>query len=316
MSFNKLKKTFEKFIKSFFKLRLLHKLLIIFVFLLFICIIRNRLNTNIDNFDNNEKFSIKYGDKSYDKYYTKYYDSIFLNEKRNKFLLEDILNNNSDKKILDIGSGTGHIVGSLNKKYDKVIGIDKSEAMTNYANEIYPDSNFITSDILKFDTMNHDKFTHATCLNRTIYDIKDKSKFFDVCNDILDYNGYLIVDLVDKDKFKPYIVRNENKVLHNPEKYGNEVNKMIVKFDDNNEYTTKFERNNKKSDNTPDISYYEEFKNFKNNKVRKNELYLYIPEKKDIVNMAKDKGFTVDNIKKLNPIGYNNEYLYTFKKTM
>lgn len=329
MSFNTVQKSLGKTVISFYKLPLINKIFIAFVILMFICIIRNRFNTRIDNFDNRERFSSKYGENSYDSYYVKHYDLIFLDERRNKFMLNDLINEPGDKNILDVGSGTGYNVNLLNNSKNnaniKVLGIDKSKEMTKYAKSLYPKSEFKTSDILQFDTINHDKFTHVICVNRTIYEIKNKSKFFDACIDALDYNGELIVDLVDKDDFKAYIVASNNKILHNPENYDSKINNVIVKFDKYNEYNSKYDM--KKEDksttgnisvnmNNPNLTYYEEFKNFKNNKIRKNEIYLYIPEKKDIVNMAKEKGFIVERIKKLDKVGYKHEYLYTFKKTM
>lgn len=331
----KLKKNIQKKFNYFYKLSLLHKLFIFFMILILICIFNNKFKIDIENFDNKDKFIIKYGDQIYDKFYVDNYNKIFLDEKRNMRILEEIYKLPGEKNILDIGCGTGFIVYLLSKNFN-VIGIDKSKYMTDFAKQKYSIDNFKTEDFFNINTMNYNKFTHIVCVNRTIYEFKDKKKFFDICNDLLEFNGFLIIDLIDNYEFKPFIMRDQNKILHNPEKYDMKITQIVVKLSNDLEFVSKYKLKNsdsdtditnytnkgslikdlKSHDDSADLTYFQEFKNFKTNKIRKNQLYLYIPEKKYIINLAKSKGFSVYKIKSFKDIGYKHENLYLFQKTM
>ena len=54
-----------------------------------------------------------------------------------------------NKKILDIGCGTGYLLNSLHPKF--AIGIDKNTGMVKYAKKHYPKYDFINLDIEKTD---------------------------------------------------------------------------------------------------------------------------------------------------------------------
>ena len=329
---NKICKIFDRSIKSFGKLELLHKLFIIFLILMFALIISNNFDNNIsyyniesyDNFEDhvlNKKnnFEIKKQNDIYDQFYAKYYDSIHLNKTKNDFEIGKILSlekKNKYTKILDVGCGTGYHVNSLYKKKYDVIGVDQSEAMISKAEENYPKCEFIEGNILNNNLFDYGTFTHILCLGRTIYLIKNKATFFENCYSLLNDGGYLIVHLVDRNLFKPYVNDNTNKVLYDPEKYGKTVNNMIVKFNKNMEFFSNYEKNSNYSTNSnePYSSFNEKFENYKNHSVRKNEINLYIPELSKVISIAKSKGLKVYKKFNMEPVNYKNEYLYVFRK--
>ena len=347
--FNKTYNNLCKTVNSFNRLNLLHKLFVIFLILVFLFIVVNNFGNDLpiyyslENFDNEKKnkFTKKTDNAVYDEFYSNYYDAIHLNEKDKQFELGKIISlekKNKYTKILDVGCGTGYNVNILNnKKYD-VIGIDKSKAMVKKARNLYPKCEFVAGDILNNNIFDYGTFTHITCLGKTIYEIKDKDKFFDNCSSLLNDGGCLVVHVVNRNKFKPFIQstdKDKDTILYDPEKYGKPVDQLIVKFDNNNELLSIFNNNSKDGgkekgvnkeieesnnsiddDATPYATYVEKFQNYNTNIVRKNERNLYMPELNKILDLAKSKGFEIYRKFSMDSINRNDEYLYAFRKTL
>lgn len=317
-----------KTIKAFNKLKLLFKIFIIFLILVFAFVVVNNFNINSvyinEGFDNNSIldknnfFEIKRDQEIYDDFYSEYYDSIFLNKTKNNYEIGEIINlekKNKYTKILDIGCGTGNHVNLLTNKNYEAIGIDQSKDMIKKAKLKYPNCDFVIKDFFKND-FDYNSFTHILCLGRTIYEISNKEKFFESCYSLLMNNGLLIINLVDNKNFHPYISeKRDNNTLFDSSKYGKIPSSLIVKFNKNMEFLSNYETLNTSSNvNIPTSSFREKFENYKTHSVRKNELNLYIKSIKDIINLAKSCGFDV--IKKINmkAIDHESEYLYVFKK--
>jgi SAM-dependent methyltransferase len=209
----------------------------------------------------------------------------------------------------------------LNKmKYD-VIGLDKSKNMIEKAQSKYNNCEFIQGDILKNNLFDYNSFTHLLCLNKTFYIIKDKELFFENCALLLSPNGILIIHLLTRDKFKPFILPKDNTILYNPEDHNNSITKTIIKFDSNLEYLCNYEILNTKSDsetfdyfNEPYSCYQEKFENFETHNIRKNLINLYMPSIDEILKLAKAKGFAMKDKKSLDSVGHSDEYLFIFKK--
>lgn len=344
---NQLYKNIDKkgkiIIKSFNKLNLLHKLFIITLILVLLFGIRYNLNSNIPNYRNIENFDNsgnlkknmfeKKTNNIYDFNYAKHYDTIYLNTHRIKFEITKIISidtNNKFTKILDVGCGTGeHVKLLFDKKLD-ITGLDKSQYMINEAKKKYPKCNYIVADITNSNNYNLDieSFTHILCLGKTIYELtkKEKDMFIENCFNLLNTGGYLIVNLVDREKFKPYVQNtnsdSKSKIVFNPENHGKNIDNIIVKFDKDNEFKSTFKRidiKETKSDlnnKIPYAIYEDQFKNFANNNVKKYELHLYMPELFDINEMIKSKGFKLFNTIDLRPTRHTDEYLYIYIKDM
>lgn len=185
-------------------------------------------------------------------------------------------------------------------------------------------------DILNNNLYDYSSFTHIICLNKTIYYIKDKDTFFDNCSLLLTSDGLLIIHLVDRDKFKPFILyKNDKTVLYNPEKYNNVITRNLIKINSSLEYVCEYEKNedyeaNEASKtgelakldyvNNPYSYYKETFQNVETNNVRKNIINLYMPTIEEILAIAKVKGFIVKDKQSLDSIDHNNEFLFILKK--
>ncbi len=329
--FNKTYRNINNTFNSFINLNMINKLFLIFLIFLFIIVIFNSFN-NIPEFyplegfinnENNKKFEKKVDHNVYDKFYSRYYDAIHLNKKRNEYELKEIKKlskKESSNKILDIGCGTGYTVKIFEDAKYNILGLDKSEAMISKAQSNYPKCQFVNEDFLTSNMLEYDSYSHILCLGKTIYEIKDKELFFENCNSILSNDGFLIINLVDRENFKPYVQNKDKDTLYDPEKYGKKVTEIIVKFDENSEFISKYkvknlENNNKIDESvTPYAVYNEKFYNFKTHNTRENEINLYMPETTKILNLAKAKDYKLFKKIDLKSVGYNNEYLYIFKK--
>ncbi len=70
--------------------------------------------------------------------------------------LDEIFSENDVKTVLDVGCGTGRIPKLLNDKGYKVIGIDKSKNMIEYARKKYPKLEFHVGDVKEFSLEKYD----------------------------------------------------------------------------------------------------------------------------------------------------------------
>ena len=321
--------------KNFAKLPLLHKLFIILLIIIAVHLVNYRplIYEHYDDMTSGKRFESKIDDEVFDNFYSKYYDNIHENKERDVAQLKIIINYAKNKKFvkfLDIGCGTGYHVSLLDKmKYD-VVGIDKSKTMIDAAKSKYADCNFNVGDILNNNLYDYSSFTHIICLNKTIYYIKDKDTFFDNCSLLLTSDGLLIIHLIDREKFKPFIINSNDKtVLYNPEKHNNTITRNLIKINSNLEYVCEYEKNdsyetNKTSEaneltkidnlNNPYSYYKETFQNVETNNVRKNIINLYMPTIEEILAIAKIRGFVVKDKQSLDIIDHNNEFLFILKK--
>ena len=331
MIYNIIKKNFSYLKQSFIvfnKMKLIEKLFIIFLILVFCFVILSNFkksDNDLENFDNNNilfkqnYFEIKKNDDIYDDFYSTYYDYITNNEHRNNYeigLIKNIGNNSINTNILDVGCGTGDHVNKLYNKDYGIIGLDKSSSMINKAKEKYPECDFKVGDILKNNIFEYNSFTHILCLGRTIYLIKDKDRFFENCYSLLEDGGYLIINLTKRNDYNMFIYNNNNKTLYDSEKYGKKNTKHIIKFNKDIEYVCNYNNNQDLNDDLiePYYEVVEKFQNFDTHSIRKNVCELYMPKISSIVNIAKTKGFNLIDKKSYNDAGYRNEYLYIFQK--
>ena len=337
-------------------LSLLHKVFLFFLIILFILLL-NKFNRNYENYEDYEdmtsgsKFESKYDDAIYDSFYAKYYDDLHSNKECNVEQLKIIVSfakNNKFVKLLDIGCGTGYHVYMLDKmKYD-VTGLDKSAYMIKQAKQKYSNCEFIVADFLKNNLFDYNTFTHLICLNKTFYSFKDKELFFEKSNFLLNADGLLIVHIVNREKFKPFVIsQNDKTVLYNSENENEKKTPQIsiVKINDTLEYISEYEvLDNKNGNNTstntstnsdedaivintinsiekdiekpPFSCYNEKFTNLQTNAVRKQVINLYIPTIDEIIVIAKATGFSVKDKKPLKTCGSNTEFLLILKKTL
>lgn len=285
-------------------------ILLIFV-ILFNILFGDALNKK-EGFEQKDKVVIKEGPDVYDDFYVSVYDNLSFSKLKNDFEVGQIINTTkptNESKILDIGSGTGHHVAQLSSKNIPTIGVDVSNYMVSKAKETYPKEKFIKGDVNNSSLFSSNSFTHITCLYFSIYYFKDKMTFFNNCMTWLMPGGYLVVHIVDRDRFDPILPPSNPLLIVSPQKYAKQrITQSEVVFN-NMHYKAEFALE-PGSDNA---IFKEKFMG-NNNKVRKNKHIFTMEDEKQIVAMAKEAGFIVQGKIDMVKVGYEYQYLYIFVK--
>ena len=312
-----IQKTVKSLGTAYNKSSLWCKILIFMSLLLLLILVFKGLkpNKSVEGFIQNDQFLIKSGTDIYDDFYADIYDYLVFNTVKNDYEVGFIINSaspSSKSVILDIGCGSGHHVGTLGTKGFDVLGIDISPSMIKKDKQNYPDYKFQVDDTLDGNLFKADTFTHILCMYFTIYYFKDKTQFFNNCFRWLMPGGYLIVHLVDREKFDPILPPGNPLLYISPQRYAKErITSTRVKFNDFS-YNADF----KLDSNNDKAVFTEKFKNDSDGKVRKNEHIMYMPDTQQIVDEAQACGFIVEAKADLLKCQYEYQYLYMFVKPM
>tara|TARA_X000000368_G_scaffold418834_1_gene420250 strand:+ start:1463 stop:2587 length:1125 start_codon:yes stop_codon:yes gene_type:complete len=269
--------------------------------------ITDTIEKKLDNSD----FIFNKGNDIWTKFYCSIYDSLMLDNTKNNYELKEIVRNTKmDKKshILDIGCGTGHHVNMLTKKGLDAIGIDSSIEMIKRAKKNFPKCKFYNSDVMHGNQFGNGEFTHCMMLFMTPYYIQDKKAAFHNVYSWLKPNGYMIIHLVNRDKFDPRIEASDPLYKVNPQRFAKErITKSFVKFNDF-QYKGEFVENGDSS------KYVETMKQDNGNKAIRNEHNYHMESQKEIIQKARDVGFKLKGKINMSPCQYPYEYLYVFEK--
>lgn len=311
-------KIIKSFTHTYNKLSNFGKILVFCSILLLLIILFKYANANATNiiskegFVQNDKFLFKKSYEVYDDFYAGIYDYLVFNIVKNEYEVGAIVNStmpNETSVILDVGCGTGHHVSDISAKHLNVMGIDISPSMINKAKENYPGLNFKVGDVLNNHEFIHNSFTHILCMYFTVYYFKDKNIFFNNCMDWLMPGGYLVLHLVDREKFDPILPPGNPLYIVSPQKYAKDrITNTKITFNDFT-YSANFDLN--ESDNKAIFS--EKFK-FNDGNVRKQEQILYMEDKDQIVNQVMECGFLLQGKVDLMKCAYEHQYLYIFVK--
>ncbi|MCT4628391.1 bifunctional 2-polyprenyl-6-hydroxyphenol methylase/3-demethylubiquinol 3-O-methyltransferase UbiG [Winogradskyella sp.] len=97
--------------------------------------------------------------------------------------------------ILDLGSGDGRLTAFLGQ-FGMTDAVELSQQAVDNANELYPHVNFQQGDALAFNFK--DKTYHVIVSQEVLEHIEDKSKYINVCYNVLKPQGYLILTTPNK----------------------------------------------------------------------------------------------------------------------
>ena len=163
----------------------------------------------IEGFQQSERFLLKTNNDVYDDFYGEIYDQLMLPKQRVAFESDKLIQTMQPSKktsiLLDVGSGTGEFVNHLTDLGYRAYGVDKSKAMIDIAKNKYENIEIKHADVIDPMTYDMSLFTHIFCLDFTVYEIENKSRFFYNCHGWLQNGGYFILHLVDKDRFQSII---------------------------------------------------------------------------------------------------------------
>uniref|UniRef100_A0A6C0CP97 Methyltransferase type 11 domain-containing protein n=1 Tax=viral metagenome TaxID=1070528 RepID=A0A6C0CP97_9ZZZZ len=275
-----------------------------------VLVLYNITKPNVESFESSAEFIVKRGSEIYDDFYVNIYDNLLFNNIKNDYEIGKIMTTKPgpNSVILDIGSGTGHHVGQLKKLGYNASGIDISPSMVKKAKENYPDCNFKVADVSKNINFQPASLTHILCLYFTIYMIKDKRHFFNNCSSWLIPGGYLILHLVDRDKFDPILPVADVFGGVDPQQYAKKrITNTVASFD-THDYKANFDI---KGDTA---MFIETFKSKANGSVRKHEHKLFMQSQKEILAIAKDAGFILVSESEMKACKYNNQFIYILQK--
>lgn len=307
---------FNKIMNKLKKGSVWQNILLFLVVLFIIFVLINSNQTIQEGFVQKEKFLLKKGPEIFDDFYVDVYDELTYSQIRNNYEIGTIMNKTTPDKtsvILDIGSGKGHHVNTLSNKGFKVVGIDTSPTMIEYAKDQYPNDIFRNLNAMDGMSFSEYSFTHVLCMYFTIYYIEDKYQFFKNCYKWLVPGGELVIHLVDRDNFDA-IMPNQNPFADKPKRLNNKrlVNNSIT-FE-NLDYKSHFDDSKLKSSNIGKLT--ETFKDNKTGHIRKNEHTFYMEPQEKILSIAKNIGFILLSQESMNNCDdiYDNQFIYVLQK--
>lgn len=309
----KVMKFFKQINRVFMKQSIWTKTAIVMGIILVILMIVNKSAVYKEGFVQREKYILKRGAEIYDDFYSSIYDELVYDNVKNDFEVGEItrlVKPTQRSRVLDIGSGNGHHVKLLEKSGYKVEGVDKSAAMVKSAKNKYPNCKFKQGDVLESMLYPKNNFTTITCLYFTIYYINDKQLFLQNCYNWLMPGGYLVLHLVNRDKFDPILNAADPLHLVSAQKYAKKrITNSLVKFKDF-QYKANFELD--KSKNLAEFD--ETFKDDTTGHVRQNKHKLHMETQKHILGIAKNIGFVLQGKVDMVTTQYQYQYLYLLYK--
>ena len=290
------------------------KILLFLATLLVVFALTKPLSTlNQEGFRQKERYVIRKNGKIYDDFYVSLFDMLFQKDelvREELDLLSPIVEFNQDSHVLDVAAGSGMTLELLKKRNIPAIGIDESKAYVDLAKNKFSDIQIALGSPLKSNTFHRSSFSHILSLYFTLYYIKDKTIFFKNCYDWLMPCGYLVIHLVNRDKFDPIVPSGNPFLMVSPQKYAKQrITKSKVKLT-NFQYDSDFTLNKEKNTGT----FTETFTNDNDGHVRQNVHTLYMDTQRHILSLAKDVGFSLLGKLDLNIIQYEYNYLYILQK--
>ena len=310
----KLQNTFKSMGHFYHKMSNFGKILLFVTLLLILIVFFKSLPSSHNShslkegFVDQSNFLFKRGVDMYDDFYAEIYDYLVFNVVKNDYEVGQILSlaePNSRSVILDVGCGNGHHVAKLADENVNVIGIDISPSMIKKARDKYPGLTFMVGDVLNEHQFKMNSFTHILCMYFTIYYFEDKDVFFRNCMEWLLPGGYLILHVVNREKFDPILPPGNPLYIVSPQKYAKKrITKTTIHFNEF-EYTSHF---NLIADQNV-ATFNEKFK-FPDGKTRTHEHLLYMEDENDIINRAVNMGFLVQGKIDLMNCAYDHQYLY------
>jgi SAM-dependent methyltransferase len=251
----------------------------------------------------------------YDTFYAKVYDTLFSTPERLSFekaSMHELAFNEFSKpetKILDAACGTApHAKWLVEEGYD-VVGADTSEAMLKKARESCPGGRFYRMDITNASGFPPKSFSHALLMYFSFYQFRNPKIVIDTLYQWLKPGGFLIVHLVDPEKFDPILAAASPFPAFSLQKYSKQrVTESDVFFNEF-KYHAKFIK-----DTGDETSTFEEVFTFPDNTYREHKHRLFMPSLSHCIDLIRSSGFTLKEQVDMTSVGYEYQYLLYFRK--
>ncbi len=264
--------------------------IILFLCLIYIIyILFFRYQPTAEAFTQKEKFSVKHNDNAYDEFYSEIYDTIHNPQKHNRQGLGFVLSNtqaDDNSVFLDASSKTGDLVYQLTDLEYEAHGVDSHAPLVNASGEKYGKlkKNFKCGNM--GDPMLFEKgiFSHVLCFDKGLYLMENKMKFFTNAYYLLRPGGYLVLHIVDPEKYSK-LPGSQVSPFYFERQSGNE---FVVDYDG-----FQYKVNYKYSPTTETMQVTENFTDNSSGNIRQNvqDIKMETPDK--IYSMVSRAGFTV-----------------------
>lgn len=148
-------------------------------------------------------------------------------------------------------------------------------------------------------------------MGMTVYNFENKSGFFKNCYHWLMSNGYIILHLVDPDKYDSTVLAAKPPGIENPQKYtAHRITDSNIDIGSIN-YKSEYDFSSEK------VAMKETFTDAATGKIRQNEQTLFMEKREKILTIAKMCGFIIHA--QVNMTDYNkdpHQFVYVLEKIM
>lgn len=250
---------------------------------------RQDLSNYYEGFVQDSPYVFKNNHRQFDQFYAEIYNQLMIPQERCTFEVEKIIEMTQPtnrSSFLDIGSGTGELPGYLAQKGFDSYALDISKDMIQYINTNHSGVQTKCDNAKNSLTYEKGSFTHITMTGLSFYLFENKDEILRNCFYWLKPGGYLVLHLIDREKFDPIIPGGKPSLLNNPQQYASQritdTNIDFVDFQYSGSYD--FSKNNQmclKETFTDDLTKH----------VRQQETKLYVEPMTHIMNIASKCGF-------------------------
>lgn len=293
----------------------------------------NRMRGEVEGFAQMERLVVKEGVDVYDAFYAPIYGKIMDDPRRCGFEMKEIIRTTGMENgartpiILDVGCGDGdHLDVLMGKMKTPMLytALDLSPHMLRLCKKKTEKKakagehmiEYIEGDGVDGSLFEYGRYTHIFVLYFSLYCIENKQQFFENAYQWLQSGGYLVIHLVNREKFDPIVNPANPFYIISPQKYAKErIMESSVKFDDF-DYRAKFEVSETAigEDGKGRIAYFNETLKDHAGHVRKNKHVLYMETQSEVLSMAKRAGFIMKGKIDMAGCGYDHQYLYVLYK--
>ena len=259
-------------------------------------------------FSQDSMFSLKLDGDIYDDFYANVYDNIheplkYMNEEY--ITIMQRIQPRKESVILDIGAKTGHFMKLLQNDGYVVHGLEESQSMIDKAQSLYTDLSIYRGNALNSQMFDKNVFNCIFVRDFMIYSFYDKPQMLGNCYYWLKPSGYLVIHLVNKNKYNPLVeIANYDT---NPQEYTDDrITKCFVKNDD----ITYCQETQFNSDNRVVVK--ETFTDTLTYKTRQNEQTLYMQDIKTLEQIIMRAGFSAKAMYSLKKD--KEQFIYIFQK--
>jgi ubiquinone/menaquinone biosynthesis C-methylase UbiE len=255
----------------------------------------------------------------YDDFYAKIYNMLFNSPEKTSFervSMREMMFDTFSKpetKILDVCCGTSAHAKTMTEDGYDFVGMDVSEPMLKIARRDCPSARFYKADAKDASSFPPKSFSHALLLHFSIYQFPNPKIVIDNIYQWLKPEGYLVVHLVNPEKFDPVLDASSPFPAFSIQKYNKQrVTESDIYFN-NFKYKAKFV----KAPDEEEALFEETFTFSKDDaqpKYRENKHHLYMPSVNAMIDLIRSSGFSLIESIDMTQAGYEYQYIVYFQK--